>query len=266
MRSRYTWGRKTVSGILLFLLALLTGCAGGKASDGGRKDLVIGFDAHYPPYTYLNEDGNYIGFDLDLAKEVCELQGWELKKYPIAWDERDILLENGTIDCIWSGFTINGREDLYAWSYPYINNQQVAIVKSGSPITKLGDLKGKVIGVQKASAGLDILTELGYVESADMVVRCDDNRAAFGALGRDLVDVVVMDVSVARYQSAYYEGDYRILEEALQAEQFGIGFSVGDEELRDEVNEALLKLEEKGVYRELAKKYGIEEYLCLGEE
>jgi len=265
MRSKYIWGRRIALSACLVLLIILTGC-GSSGSESGREELIIGFDVHYPPYTYLSEDGNYIGFDLELAKEVCALQGWELKKQPIDWDERDALLGKGTIDCIWSGFTINGREDAYEWSYPYINNQQVAIVKEDSAITKLDELKGKVIGVQKASAGLTIMEELGYVESAEMVVRCDDNRAAFRALGLDLVDVVVMDVSVAQYQSAYYEGNYRILDEPLQVEQFGIGFSLGNEELRDQVNEALLKLKDKGIYQELGEKYGIEEYLCLGDE
>ena len=107
------------------------------------KTLIVGFDAEYPPFGYKDDNGEYVGFDLDLAQEVCDNLGWELVKKPINWDSKDMELNSGTIDCIWNGFTINGREDDYTWSDPYINNEQVIVVAKDSGIEKLADLKGK---------------------------------------------------------------------------------------------------------------------------
>ena len=121
------------------------------------KTLIVGFDAEYPPFGYKDDNGEYVGFDLDLAQEVCNNLGWELVKKPINWDSKDMELNSGTIDCIWNGFTINGREDDYTWSDPYINNEQVIVVAKDSGIEKLADLKGKNVVVQAASAALDAL-------------------------------------------------------------------------------------------------------------
>ena len=88
-------------------------------SDG---TFTVGFDAEFPPYGYKDESGEYVGFDLDLAQEVCNRNGWTLVKQPIDWDSKDMELDSGSIDCIWNGFTMNGREDEYTWSEPYIDN------------------------------------------------------------------------------------------------------------------------------------------------
>ena len=105
-------------------------------SDNGsdRTQFVVGFDAEFPPYGYMDEDGDYTGFDLELAQEVCDRNGWELVKKPINWDSKDMELESGSIDCIWNGFTMNGREDDYTWSEPYINNSQVIVTAEDSGI------------------------------------------------------------------------------------------------------------------------------------
>ena len=124
-----------------------------------RTSLVVGFDAEFPPYGYMDENGEYVGFDLDLAAEVCERNGWELVKQPIDWAAKDLELSSGTIDCIWNGFTINGREDDYTWSIPYVNNKQVVVVTESSGITDLAGLADKVMGVQQDSSALSALEE-----------------------------------------------------------------------------------------------------------
>ena len=101
---------------------------------------TVGFDAEFPPYGYKDTNGEYVGFDLDLAQEVCNRRGWTLKKQPIDWDLKDKELNSGSIDCIWNGFTIDGREDEYTWSVPYVDNSQVVVVKKGSAIKALSDL------------------------------------------------------------------------------------------------------------------------------
>ena len=110
-------------------------------ADAENKELVVGFDAEYPPFGYMDDNGEYVGFDLDTAQKVCDNLGWELVKKPINWDSKDMELNSGNIDCIWNGFTMNGREDDYTWSEPYLNNEQVMVVAADSGIENTGRLK-----------------------------------------------------------------------------------------------------------------------------
>ena len=100
----------------------------GASVAGGRTTFTVGFDAEFPPYGYKDDSGEYVGFDLDLARAVCEKNGWEFVAQPIDWDAKDMELSSGSIDCIWNGFTMNGREEDYTWSVPYIDNSQVFVV------------------------------------------------------------------------------------------------------------------------------------------
>ena len=120
--------------VISMLAGLLIGCGNDSESTSDKKTFIVGFDAEFPPYGYKDDDGEYVGFDLDLAAEVCKRNGWTLKKQPIDWDSKDMELKTGAIDCIWNGFTINGRESGYTWSKAYIDNSQVVIVKSDSDI------------------------------------------------------------------------------------------------------------------------------------
>ena len=146
--------RKMFSLVLatLMILSLLCGC--GKEAD----TFTVGFDAEFPPYGYQDENGEYTGFDLELAEELCKRLGWELVKKPIDWNAKDQELNTGSIDCIWNGFTIQGREDLYTWTVPYVDNSQVIVVKAGAGITGTADLAGKNLVVQADSSALAALT------------------------------------------------------------------------------------------------------------
>ena len=115
------------------------------ANDNDDNTLVVGFDAEFPPYGFKDDQGNYIGFDLDLAQEVCNRNNWTLKKQAIDWDSKDTELNSGSIDCIWNGFTVTGRENNYTWSIPYVDNSIVVVVNNDSSIKELGDLAGRFI-------------------------------------------------------------------------------------------------------------------------
>ena len=179
------------------LSTVLTGC-----SKDDEDTFTVGFDAEYPPYGYMDENGEYTGFDLELAEEVCKINGWTLVKQPIAWDSKDSELDSGSIDCIWNGFTINGREDDYEWSVPYVDNSQVIVVKADSGIESLSDLAGKKVGVQAASAALDVLTDAeGQKELADTfgaLQEFGDYNTAFVELEAGSIDAIAMDIGVAQ--------------------------------------------------------------------
>ncbi len=236
-------------------------------ASGERTTFTVGFDAEYPPYGYMDDNGEYTGFDLELAQAVCDMEGWELVKTPIDWDSKDMELNSGSIDCIWNGFTMNGREDDYTWSDPYCDNSQVIVVAKDSGITSLSDLAGKTVGVQAASAALDVLSDeeqqKALADTFGALQQFPDYNSAFTELMAGSLDAIAIDIGVANYQIESRGEGYLVLEESLNSEQYAIGFKLGNEELRDIVNADVKKLAEDGTVAELAEKYGISDQICL---
>lgn len=232
--------------------------------------LTVGFDAEYPPYGYMGEDGEYTGFDLELAQAVCDLEGWELEKKPIAWDSKDMELESGSIDCIWNGFTMTGREGEYTFSVPYVDNSQVIVVAENSGIETLADLAGKTVGVQAASAALEVLQdEEGQKALADTFASLNefaDYNTAFTELQAGALDALAIDIGVAKYQLESRGEGFKMLDETLNSEEYAIAFKLGNESLRDAIDEDLQTLTDDGTVQELAEKYGIADMLILGAE
>ena len=243
-----------------------SGNASAQGSTGG-KTFTVGFDAEYPPYGYKDEKGEYTGFDLEMAEAVCKLEGWTLVKQPIDWTSKDMELNSGSIDCIWNGFTINGRENDYEWSVPYVDNSQVIVVKEGSGITKLTDLAGKTVGVQAASAAYTVLTDAEQQKSLGDTFKTlqqfSDYNQAFTELQAGALDALAIDIGVANYQLKSRGSGYTILSEKLNAEQYGVGFKKGNTELRDIINKDLKVLKEDGTVDKLAKKYEIADMVIL---
>lgn len=243
--------------------------AGGACMAEERTTFTVGFDAEYPPYGYMDENGEYTGFDLELAQAVCDLQGWELVKTPIDWNSKDMELNSGAIDCIWNGFTMNGREDDYTWSVPYVDNSQVIVVAEEAGITDLAGLEGKIVGVQAASAALELLSDGG--DQADLAAtfgtlqQFPEYNSAFIELQAGSIDAIAMDIGVAQYQLKEKEG-FMILDEALNSEKYAVGFRLDDEELRDTVDQSLEMLVQDGTFAELAEKYELTDMVCLGAE
>ncbi len=231
-----------------------------------RTTFTVGFDAEYPPYGYMDENGEYVGFDLDLAQAVCDLRGWELIKTPINWDTKDMELNSGNIDCIWNGFTMNGREGEYTFSVPYVDNRQVIVTAEDSGINTLEDLAGRIVGVQTASAALDVLQSEDYADltsSFGTLQEFGDYNNAFVELQAGAIDAIAMDIGVAQYQLESRGEGFKMLEEPLNSEQYAIAFKLGNEELKDQVEESLMELVNNGTFQSLAEEYGIEEFICL---
>lgn len=261
------------AGIMAMALGL-TACGAKEtaSAEAGRKTFTVGFDAEFPPYGYMDESGEYVGFDLDLAEEVCKRQGWELKKQPIDWAAKDMELSSGTIDCIWNGFTMNGREDQYTFSVPYINNKQVFVVTADSGITAKADLAGKVVGVQKESSALAALEDeenqanLDLAASFSDLIQYADYNTAFMDLESGAIQALAVDIGVASYQLSQRNGAFVILEEELSSEQYAIGFLKGNEELKNTVEATLKEMAEDGTFDTIVEKYsdfGMSGLVCL---
>lgn len=271
-----------IAAAALMLLTLLAGCGNNATTpDNGEqtqtKTFTVGFDAEFPPYGYQDENGEYVGFDLDLAAEVCARNGWELVKKPINWDSKDMELETELIDCIWNGFTINGREDKYTWSTPYVDNIQVVVVGKDSGIASYADLAGKIVAAQADSSALAALTEnedgsneenIALAESFEKLVEVPDYNTAFMNLEAGAVDAIAMDIGVAKYQLEQRGDAFVILDGTLAAEQYGIGFKLGNTELRDAVQKTLDEMAADGTFAKIAEKWekwGLAQAVCLGK-
>ena len=254
---------------------LLAGCAGTTTEDqaaadakdtGDKQTFTVGFDAEFPPYGYKDENGEYTGFDLELAQAVADMEGWELVKQPIDWDAKDMELSSGTIDCIWNGFTMDGREDQYTFSTPYIDNSQVFVVPADSDVKTAENLAGKNVGVQKDSSALAALESEDHkalMDSFANLTQYADYNTAMMDLEAGGLDAVAMDVGVADYQLTSREGEFRKLEKPLASEVYAIGFLKGNDELKDKVQEDVYKLYDDGTVDKIADKYGLKDFLVI---
>ena len=244
------------------LFDFLGGGSGSNATND-NSTFIVGFDAEFPPYGYQDDNGSYTGFDLDLAKEVCERNNWTFKAQPIDWDAKDAELESGSIDCIWNGFTIDGRENDYLWSDPYFDNKQVFVVKADSGISSIDDLAGKTVETQKDSSALAALQgdNKTIADSFGTLTEVADYNTAFMDLESGACDAVAMDIGVAEYDIKNKNGTdtFSILDQYITTEKYGVGFKKGNTDLKDQVQATLDEMFEDGTVLKIAQEYGISE-------
>ena len=239
---------------------------GGSSNNATANDnstFIVGFDAEFPPYGFKDANGSYTGFDLDLAKEVCERNNWTFKAQPIDWDAKDAELDSGSIDCIWNGFTIDGRENDYLWSNPYFDNKQIFVVKKESNISDISGLKDKIVETQKDSSALAALQggNKSIADTFKTLTEVADYNTAFMDLESGACDAVAMDVGVAEYQITQKNATdkFIILNESITTEKYGVGFKKGNTELKDQVQKTLDEMFKDGNVTKIAQKYGISE-------
>ena len=260
--------KKFLSLVLAAAMCLsLAACGSSETSD--KKVFKHGFDLDYPPYSYIGDDGEYTGFDVELAKAMCDYLGWEYEAVPINWDAKDAELASGSCDVIWSGFTVEGREDDYLFSEAYSNNTQMIMVAEDSGIKTLSDLAGKNVGVQTATSAYDMLcgdqSDLAATFATGAPQVYETYTIAFNDLQAGAIDAIAIDVTSGNYLMSNVSG-YKFLDESLGTETYAIGFRKDDTELCSQVNDALNALVENGTFDEIGQKYPeIYDYLCLGK-
>ncbi len=267
-----------VAAALALSVGMLAGCSsnGGSASSSSAASssssaadeavttgaaqtgkLIVGFDKEYPPYGFVGDDGQYTGFDLDMATEVAQRNNWEVQLEAINWDAKDVMLGQGSINCIWNGFTMEGRETDYEFSQPYMLNEQVIVVKKDAGIQALTDLAGKSVITQVDSAALEVLEgdQAVLAETFAQLDQIGDYNNAFMQLESGMVDAVACDLSIAAYQMAAKPDVYVMLDEPLSSEHYAVGFKLGDEETASLVNSTLLEMYQDGTIEALCEKY-----------
>lgn len=229
------------------------------AQSGTEKTtFTVGFDQDFPPFGYRGDDGEFTGFDIELATECASRMGKEIVLTPIDWDAKDMELSSGSIDCIWNGFTLNGREDDYTFSDPYMDNTQVVVVRKDSGIASLADLAGKTVTVQtdsSAQAALNDDDHKDLTSSFGQLLTIAEYNTAFMDLEAGATQAVALDLGVAEFQIEGKEDIFTILDETISSEQYAVGFLKGNTTLRDEVQAALLSMVEDGTFAEISDKW-----------
>ena len=249
--------KRLISCLILFCLIFALGSTAAFADENERTTFIMGIDPEYPPFSYLGDDGNYTGFDVEVCQAVCDYLGWELEIFGVNWDEKLVQLDSMECDCVWSGMTIldSMKEAGYVISEPYYDNTQVLVVKEDSGISSSADLEGKIVAVQLGTSGEALLQgDLAELAASfSEVITCDSFLKCFTELGGNAVDAVFVDLPVAASYASNHEG-LLIIDENLGAEQYGIAFRSGDAELCEAVDAAVQALVENGTYAEIAAK------------
>jgi len=246
---------KKLFAVLLAAMLMLSCCAAlaedaGLANIMAKGQLIMGFDEAYPPMGFVDENGEHVGFDIDLAKEVAKRMGVELVLQPISWDAKELELSGGNIDCIWSGLTITEeRKAQMLFTMPYLANEQIMVVMADSGIASVADVAGKVLGTQAGSASVDVLEANPDIkDSLAEIALSDDFVAALMDLRLGGIDVLLIDSVVGNYYIAQQDDPaaFAVLPEVLQAEEYGIAVRQGEETLADAINAQLIAICEDG--------------------
>ena len=250
---------KKIFALLLAALLVLSLSAVAFAADkpANEKTFIMGIDPEYPPFSYLGDDGEYTGFDVEVCQAVCDYLGWKLEIFGVNWDEKLIQLDSMECDCVWSGMTIldSMKEAGYVISEPYYDNTQVLVVKADSGFESSADLAGKIVAVQLGTSGEALLGgDLAELAGTfGQVMTCDSFLKCFTELEGNAADAVFVDMPVAASYVASHEG-LAIIDENLGAEQYGIAFRSGDAELCAQVDAAVQALVADGTYAKIASK------------
>lgn len=257
---------KKLACLILALAMVFALCACGSSAPAASqapaaaeaKTFTMGIDAEYPPFSYIDDNGEYAGFDVEICRAACEKLGWDFQVFSVNWDEKLVQLDAGECDCVWSGMTLldSMKEAGYVLSAPYYDNTQVILVKADSGIMSSADLEGKDVAVQLGTSGEALLAD----DLADLaatfanLITCDSFLKCFTELDGGAVDAVFVDMPVAVAYAAEHEG-FTVINEELGAEQYGIAFRSGDAELCAAIEGAVAELVADGTYAEIAANY-----------
>lgn len=224
-----------------------------------KGELILGLDDSFPPMGFRDDNGEIIGFDIDLAKAVCEKLGVKLKLQPIDWEAKEQELNTKNIDCIWNGMSVTpDRQKNMTLSKPYLTNNISLVVKSDSTIASMADMAGKKLAIQGGSSAEEALNDSAndaFRNSLAEVLPFEKYDTALMDMETGNSDAVLMDTVMANYMIRSLGKDFKVLDETLLADAYAIGFRKGDQALCDAVDKALSELKAEGKIDEIATKW-----------
>ena len=259
--------------MMVAMLAVFAGCSSSSDTNSGTADsgtaqdnslqnvldkgtLVLGLDDSFPPMGFRDENNNIVGFDIDVATEVANRMGVELKLQPIEWSTKDMELNTGSVDCLWNGLSIDDeRKQAMDLSEPYMTNRMVLVVLNDSEYTDQASLAGKTIGVQNGSTAEKILEESDFSKTIGNTIGFKDNVTAFMELETKGIDAIFMDEVVANYAITSQNKDFKVLEDGLTEEEYAVGFKKGNTALKNEVQKYIDEMKADGTMTQISEKW-----------
>ena len=259
--------------MMVAMLAVFAGCSSSSDTNSGTADsgtaqdnslqnvldkgtLVLGLDDSFPPMGFRDENNNIVGFDIDVATEVANRMGVELKLQPIEWYTKEMELNTGSVDCLWNGLSIDDeRKQAMDLSEPYMTNRMVLVVLNDSEYTDQASLAGKTIGVQNGSTAEKILEESDFSKTIGNTIGFKDNVTAFMELETKGIDAIFMDEVVANYAITSQNKDFKVLEDGLTEEEYAVGFKKGNTALKNEVQKYIDEMKADGTMTQISEKW-----------
>ena len=259
--------------MMVAMLAVFAGCSSSSDTNSGTADsgtaqdnslqnvldkgtLVLGLDDSFPPMGFRDENNNIVGFDIDVATEVANRMGVELKLQPIEWSTKEMELNTGSVDCLWNGLSIDDeRKQAMDLSEPYMTNRMVLVVLNDSEYTDQASLAGKTIGVQNGSTAEKILEESDFSKTIGNTIGFKDNVTAFMELETKGIDAIFMDEVVANYAITSQNKDFKVLEDGLTEEEYAVGFKKGNTEIKNEVQKYIDEMKADGTMTQISEKW-----------
>ncbi|MCM3033107.1 amino acid ABC transporter substrate-binding protein [Niallia taxi] len=236
------------------IFTIVAGCS--KSAEKDDNTLVIGIDDKFAPMGFRDENNEIVGFDIDYAKAAAEKMGMKAQFQPIDWKTKESELSSGRIDLIWNGYTITDeRKEKVLFTEPYLKNAQVVVTLADSSLSKLNDLEGKVVGLQSLSSASDALDADPIKSKIKTVTEFADNVSALNDLKSGRLDAVVIDEIVINYYMTKEEGTFKVLDESLAPEEYGVGVKKGNEDLLNKLQKALDEMNEDGTASEISEKW-----------
>lgn len=274
--------KKTCEYILVLMMVcilLLTGCSESNDTDEDNMikaeessgissaSLVIGSD-NYEPYNYIDESGENVGIDVDIAKEACRRLGITPVFKQITWDRKDSFLDSNEIDCLWGSFTMSGRTDDYRWAGPYMYSRQVVVARKDRGINSFADLKGKRIAVQSTSKPEHIILsgEDDRIHGVSAVYSMSTMSELYASLRKGYIDAAAgHEVAIKRFVDTNPQ-QFIILDETLYKSELGVAFKKGRcDDIPDILNDILKQMIDDGTIKKIAESYGINADISMGD-
>ncbi|WHY86008.1 amino acid ABC transporter substrate-binding protein [Neobacillus novalis] len=244
--------------VIAAVFSVLTACSNNTSGDKEKDNqiLKIGIDDKFAPLGFRDDANNIVGFDIDYAKAAAEKMGVKVKFQPINWKTKESELSSGRIDFIWNGYTITDeRKKKVLFTKPYLKNAQVVVTLADSKVSKLADLEGKRVGLQSLSSASDALDANPIKSKIKEVTEFSDNVMALNDLKSGRLDAVVIDEVVIDYYMTKEQGTFKVLNESLAPEEYGVGVKKGNEQLLNKLQKALDKMNEDGTAAKISNKW-----------
>ena len=254
--------------LILGLGQSVTAATENKEKEEKAPEIMIGCD-EYEPYIYFDENGNLVGIDADLSDEAFSRMGYTPVYVLMKWTEKDIYLDNGMIDCIWDSYSMNGAEDKYLWSEPYMYSREAVVVDADSSIQTLNDLNDKKISTLVKTRSENILLEKKIFPHLEPegIYSFQYMNEALATLKQGYVDAAAGDRAYIDYYMENYAGKLRVIDESLETSRLAVAFPKGtDQKMVDRLNETLRDMKLDGTTDEILKKYGVEQITSAGEK